>query len=234
MGHKTELRYFQYLKDKSVVIVGPANYLEGECRGKEIDGFDIVVRLNQALPIPNIDDRGKKTNVLYHTLFAKHQVYKDRIYIKQEDLINKGDVSLWRNESVKWLITYEHGLWAKRLQIVKPHIEKMFWTTMSTSFYRFLKFSCGTIPNTGLCAICHMLSADIKSLHVLGFDFHATGAYYMNDDIGNFSSAREMSEQWHDTKIQIEYLYKIWQNDDRLFIDEHLEEVLLKILGDNK
>ena len=41
-----------FLKDKTVVIVGPAPSIIGSNQGKLIDSFDIVIRLNKALPIP--------------------------------------------------------------------------------------------------------------------------------------------------------------------------------------
>jgi len=227
MGKETELKYFNFLKGKNIVIVGPAGYLENEEKGKEIDSFDIVIRLNQAIPINNSKSRGTKTNVLYHTLFSKPLIYKDQKYIKNKDLINGNDVSIWKNQGVKWVVTYEHGLWRKRIRLVKKYLDKMFWITIPSSFCSIIRNDMGTIPNTGVYAILHVLCAEIKSLYVLGFDFHATGAYYCND-IGTFSSMMEMSEQWHDTKMQIDFLYDLWKNENRLSVDYVLEKILLE------
>ena len=57
--------YYHYLKDKSVIIVGPASYLKGTKRGGFIDSFDVVVRCNGFWkpPIEHQEDIGKKTNI---------------------------------------------------------------------------------------------------------------------------------------------------------------------------
>ena len=44
--------YRKYLKDKNVILVAPAAYLIGRNMGEEIDNYDIVVRINNSLPIP--------------------------------------------------------------------------------------------------------------------------------------------------------------------------------------
>ena len=41
-------QYNDFLKGKSVVIVGPASYLEGRGLGEFFDSFDVVVRLNRS------------------------------------------------------------------------------------------------------------------------------------------------------------------------------------------
>ena len=228
MAKKLEEDYFKFLKNKEVILVAPAGYLDDMNKGKEIDSFDLVIRLNQAIPINNIEDRGERTDILYHTLFNRPQMYKEEKFLRKKDLINEQDVSLWKEQEVKWLITYEHGLWKKRTKLVKEYLNKISWTTIPFSLCNLIKKNMNTIPNTGICAIVHLLCADIKSLHITGFDFHTTGAYYFKDN-GNFSSVRELSEQWHNTNFQIKYLREIWLNDNRLIIDDKMKEILSEV-----
>ena len=60
---KIDRKFNHYLKDKSVIIVGPASYLKGTKKGAFIDSFDIVVRCNGFWkpPIEHQEDIGKKT-----------------------------------------------------------------------------------------------------------------------------------------------------------------------------
>ena len=59
--------YYDYLKGKRIIMVGPAPYLEGQGLGKEIDKYDIVVRINHGILLAknNPEDYGSKTDVLY-------------------------------------------------------------------------------------------------------------------------------------------------------------------------
>lgn len=41
---KISSKFNQFVKDKSVIVIGPSPYLKGLGRGKIIDDYDIVVR----------------------------------------------------------------------------------------------------------------------------------------------------------------------------------------------
>jgi hypothetical protein len=60
-------KYYDYLKGKRIIMVGPAPYLEGKKMGKEIDSYDIVVRINHGILLSknNPEDYGSRTDVLY-------------------------------------------------------------------------------------------------------------------------------------------------------------------------
>ena len=67
---KISKNFNDYLKGKSVVIVGPSPYLEGKSKGKFIDSFDVVIRMNKGWKIPptQIKDYGSKTNIRWHCM----------------------------------------------------------------------------------------------------------------------------------------------------------------------
>jgi hypothetical protein len=60
-------QYYDYLKNKRIIMVGPAPYLEGQKLGKEIDSYDVVVRINHGILLSknNPEDYGSRTDVLY-------------------------------------------------------------------------------------------------------------------------------------------------------------------------
>ena len=66
---KIDRKFNHYLRDKSVIIVGPASYLEGTKRGEFIESFDIVVRCNGFWKPPtNLqEDIGKRTTLRWHS-----------------------------------------------------------------------------------------------------------------------------------------------------------------------
>ena len=65
------------VEGKSVAIVGPSQSMDGRGQGKEIDRYDVVVRLSTGalLPHTNPDDFGRKTDVCYVSqAFRRHYV----------------------------------------------------------------------------------------------------------------------------------------------------------------
>ena len=70
--NKNDDEYSKYLKDKKVVVVGPAPSIIGAKGGKDIDSYDVVVRINKAIPIPSklYEDIGSRCDILYNCLNA--------------------------------------------------------------------------------------------------------------------------------------------------------------------
>lgn len=65
----------QGVADKTVAIVGRAASLGGSGNGAAIDGCDVVVRVNWALPLVGEPaDIGSRTDVLYHCVSCNKQV----------------------------------------------------------------------------------------------------------------------------------------------------------------
>lgn len=60
-------QFYDYVRGKRIIMVGPAPYLEGQKMGKEIDSYDIVVRINHGILLSknNPEDYGSRTDVLY-------------------------------------------------------------------------------------------------------------------------------------------------------------------------
>lgn len=69
--HPVDKRFREYLRGKSVAVVGPAP--TGSADGAEIDGFDVVVRMNWRGPVslPEAAEFGRKTHV---ALYNAHTV----------------------------------------------------------------------------------------------------------------------------------------------------------------
>ena len=68
--NKYDKLFIEYITGKCIALVGPAQSIIGTGKGSIIDQFDLVVRLNKSIPLPdNIkNDIGSKTDILYNSL----------------------------------------------------------------------------------------------------------------------------------------------------------------------
>lgn len=220
-GRFSEQEYLSSLVGKKVIVVGPAGYLEGKGLGKWIDSFDIVVRINHAIPILNTEDYGSRTDILYHIL--SHRGVEDQ----HKRLVVREEIEEWKTAGLKWLIS-SHGPLSKRVEDMGPVIDGAFpWACVHDRFAERIKKQIGSkSPNTGLTAILHLLSSRIKSLHVVGFDFYASGVYKGYGDLKEGEDAIKINERWHDVPAQLIFFRRIILRDCRVHIDNHLQAVL--------
>jgi hypothetical protein len=220
-GRYSETEYKDWLSNKRVIIVGPAGYLRGQNKGKWIDSFDVVVRVNHAIPILFPEDYGTRTDVLYHIFSHRNIEYAGK------KLIDIEEIDEWVNAGVKWLVS-RHGTNSKRFKQVAPLIDsKLPWCCIHHSFTGKIDNAISSrSPNTGVVAIMHLLSSGIKSLTITGFDLYQSGVYQGYGDISENEDAREVNDRWHDIESQITYLKKIVIRDKRIHIDTQFEEVL--------
>lgn len=220
-GRYSEQEYLSEMAGKKVIIVGPAGYLEGRAKGNWIDSFDVVVRINHAIPILNTKDYGSRTDVLYHIL--SHRGAEDQ----HKKLVVREEIEEWQESGLKWLVS-SHGPLSDRIKIMGPIIDGAFpWTCVHDRFAARVKKQIGKkSPNTGITAILHLLSSNLRSLHITGFDFYSSGVYDGYGDLKEGEDAAEINERWHSIPEQKTFLKKIIQRDNRVVIDSHLQGVL--------
>lgn len=220
-GRRSETEFFDFIRYKRVIIVGPAGYMVGSGLGEWIDSFDVVVRVNHAIPIAYPEDYGTRTDVLYHVL--SHRLPKDTM----KTCIEPEEVDAWVEADVKWLVSRRAAM-SKRIREVGPFLrDKLSWCCMNPAFYakarREIKEKS---PNTGIAAIMHMLSGNVRSLNVVGFDLYTTGVYKGYGDVSDGEDAAKVNDKWHSKDAQLEYLKSLVARDPRLKIDDHLKGVL--------
>lgn len=187
-GYRTKEDYFNFIKNKNVILVGPANYLQDMGLGKAIDEYDLVVRMNRSYPVSEEYDLGSRTDILY---------ISPRTWRKRNETIING----WRD--ISWIVAQKRpaGIFEDVINVVEDivafsHIEQT----------GYLKNEIGTVPNIGVVATWHILTGGAKSLHVVGCDFHQTEyhpAYsgYLNNPYGTPHNNR-----MHDIPMQLKFL----------------------------
>ncbi len=213
------MEYFDYLRDKSVVLVGPAAYLTGLNRGGEIDDYDIVVRMNNWVYVPESDkkDLGSRTDVLYHRLAS--------VGFPKAD-----DIKLWEDINIQWVVTKSQGTDTRSKKFKQLIDGKKFKWTNAEQTFNALKKQINRAPNMAVVAMVHLFEAPIKSLMVMGCDFYATGYCLGYKDLTpeEIEKMREKNRygKVHDMASQIEFLNKIKKTEPRLVMDDVLEEIL--------
>jgi len=191
-------------EDKKVIIVGPARYLVGENKGKYIDSFDIVVRMNYSVPVIDKKNYGSKTDILYTYFTPESNFY-----------INKNTIKNWTDAGVKKIYSVDtRNVEKYKMNRLK---ENLNWETLSS---RFINFVCDNVagrPNTGTIAIFHLLEElKVKSLNVIGFDYYNTKYY------DGYYSKHIKQGNWHDYDTQLIALDKLSIKNDRLILDNRL------------
>lgn len=212
-----ESEYLDELVGKNVVIVGPAGYMVGQGLGEYIDSFDVIVRVNHALPIALPEDYGSRTTVLYHILSRRNHNADGKLTVTQEE------VESWDCE---WVVS-RHESRSSRIRAVGPFLQGRKWTAMDHEFFFKVRKEVGRLaPNTGVSAIAHLLQSQLKSLHVLGFDFYRSGVYKGYGDIREGERADKVNERWHDAEAQLHFLKVLQRRDNRLIFDSVLKGII--------
>lgn len=222
-GRLSEAEYLRSLTAKKVIIVGPAGYLKDSNLGEYIDSFDVVVRINHALPIMYPEDYGQRTDILYHILSRRNMELGTR-----KKLIEQSEIDYWVKCNLKWLVA-SHSHMSERIKVISPMINNALnWCCIHHRFSEKVKSAIGRkAPNTGTLAIVHLLTSRLHSLNVVGFDFYSSGVYKGYGDLADGENAAEVNTKWHDIDSQKEYFKKIIiRNQSRLFIDEVLRKAL--------
>jgi pyruvyltransferase len=202
-----------FLKNKSVILVGPAAYLQGKSLGKWIDGFDVVVRINYSILNTNYADYGDRTDVIYNYLaddpHGKVNVADDRI------------INATIKNKVKYVVTtfsksYELNAYKRKIKNKVKHIvlDRKYFDTISKKVNK--------APNTGTVAIDHLLGSKAKSINVVGFD------YYDGKHCKDYLNKKGNNDNVHDNFSQLMFIDYLASNNSRLILDDRLKTVIAK------
>ncbi|MEN9359820.1 MAG: hypothetical protein RL095_1355 [Verrucomicrobiota bacterium] len=219
----------RFLVGKSVVVIGPAPHLLDQAGGKDLDAFDVVVRLNKSFPIQERwqEFLGRRTNLYYHCMNQKEE-HGGRI-----DFAALGDagVPFLRTPYPAQIDAFAEDAETLLAQAQASHCTATL-SFMEADFYFLFAGLLGTRPNTGIVAIADILRFPVKSLHVTGFTFFQTGYIKGYRQAGqhaagmNFVSLGDKADAWtshdwknHNHECQKQLVRMLLQNDSRLSLD---------------
>jgi hypothetical protein len=219
--------YGSYLKGKRVAIIGPAPSILNSKQAEELDKFDVIVRLNKALPVPTElrPDIGSRTDVLYNCMNPSPEC---------GGII---DIDLLHRERVKYLIApyapykdhrYKGDVYAFAKRNLQHKTPVNFCHISPTYFARLMEII--KLPNTGVNAILDILQHDIKELYITGLTFFKGG--YIKQYRGYSESqvlARMAKYNLHDQDRQLHYMKKILAFNPRVKMDKALTDIIYAI-----
>ena len=224
-------KYYDYLKGKSVAIIGPAAYLTQLKTGPDRDSFDVVVRINRGTELTNLyaESIGTRTDILYNCL------------IKSPD--NGGDLDTVKFQSagVEWISTIPNSdingfsrsnrlhKMVSRFTVFKLK-RKFNFHIMDFRDYSKINKRVDCRANTGFAAIFDLLNHDISKLYITGYSFYLDSfmsGYKKGCDRDEEEFARQchISER-HKQKPQWQYLKSLRQADPRIEVDPVLNQIL--------
>lgn len=216
------LKYSDYLRDKKVCIVAPGGYLKDKNNGLNIDSYDVVVRLNTALPIKETmySILGTKTHILYNCLNKQ---------------AHNGGIIDFDNFKLDWISCPYPDIKPFKGDIKNFHSEnnnKFNFHIIDKIYYLNLEREMGTRPNTGIGAILDLLIFPLKELYITGFTFLLDSGYL--EEYKSYLNTQEklnkyMETNCHDRIKQVNYLKPKLLKDSRIKMDQELIDILNKL-----
>ena len=226
-----DTKYKEYLKGKSVALVGPAEYLTNLDTGSYIDSFDIVVRINRGMEVIETYSKsiGKRTDILYNCLIESPD-NGGIINIRNLSVNNVAWIATIPGSDVNGVCTSDklHKMvkWFTVFKIKR----KFSYHIMDYQNYTQLNKKINSRANTGFAAIFDLLDHDVCKLYITGFSF------YLDDFINGYKegcsrSEKEFAKQCfaskrHQQVPQWDLLKKTLCYDKRIEVDPVLEKIL--------
>lgn len=184
----------EFLKNKTVAIVGPANSLFDEEKGDYIDRFDIVVRINNSINNLNFElyqkYSGKKTTILFHGLDESPKVGCGKV-----------TPTFWKKMGVEFVF---YPLNEKKIE---GNLENYFYMNsrhlpimqINKVFYQEIVHSLNNYrPSTGFAALYIILQAQFKELYITGFTFFKTPHIKgYREEVENHNEAIELIKKFN-------------------------------------
>jgi len=218
---KRKKKYSEFLDNKRVVLVGPSGHLKGSNRGKLIDAYDVVVKMNVGYVVPDklINDYGRRLDVYYCSVST--------YFFRNNRLFNCFD----RNKNIIWMIgTGLHRGNLAKVRDIKGSEGTQF-LNVDQKIYKKAASDLRKGPSTGIIVIMDLLQYNIKKLYITGITFFDQKylkrrkkyyySQYCNRSVGNYPI------MVHDTKRELRLFKKLYSSDKRIKCDKMLRKILL-------
>lgn len=189
--------YYDYINNKTVAIVGPAPTIDGTKQADYINSFDVVVRLNRAIPILNQEDTGDRCDVLYHCGLTDDN---------RGGKIPKFDLK-WFCLAHNFASKQTNNVGAKYIEVGKQALSLGYsFHVPPLGIYSEIDHYCGR-PNIGTVAIYDILAHNPKHLYITGL---TVGSGYSNKYKTDVSLTEKLeADSYHDFELQRLFLKSV-------------------------
>lgn len=229
---------------KHVQIVGPAPYLIGQKKGKQLDSADVVVRLNEIIPLKHLrEDYGNRTDVLFCNfgtpwmpgIKRSIEVEDREEHYKKLKLVVASAIKADHSETnfLSWPDDHISNV-PKNFKKINKYNLPFYW--IGVKDYKKLYYDIGVEFNTGTAAIAMLMQYPIKKLSLAGLTFFYGGSTYKelfhdghmdSIDIKGRKFGFSGGHGSYAHMKQIEYFKNLYKNSgDTILIDNKLKEIL--------
>ncbi len=214
--------------NKRVAVVGPADSAFDRENGKNIDGYDYVIRINKALVTWNRDSEkylGTRTDILFHNF--------------HENMDSGGggplDLKLFKNAGVTYLIQprFDRSGWRTMLNYFKKYLNTRDTIYVLPFFYykRIKDMFDEYHPTKGFCALYATLTSPCKEVFITGFTFFKTPyAKGYRDTISDTLATRKhiQDQGLHDIEMEYQNFLRLLKTTacQHIRIDQRLHQIL--------
>ena len=201
-----EAEFAEYIKGKTVAVVGNGPQQIGKCTGSEIDSADIVVRFNTFDLTKHTEDYGTRTDVWVNGWAGN---YNDSKYF---DIAQNCKYVIWRGSPIgrkKEIALINFFKKCSQLNIAI----KLFPNKKLEKCRFQQEFANKWSPTLGFVMLWYLKTCmQPKSLKVYGFSF-LDKSLTQNDleKIPHFYHANETDARVHNMNIEVEFLRKLFK-----------------------
>ena len=237
--------FYEYLRGKRVVVVGPSKGSSCVRQGSHIDSFDVVIRIKDTYVKP--EERvflGTRTDVCYTTNPLENSVVTQR----NNTFTHPTDEKQYRPTKLD-VTRYEHIAWVVSAY---PSEERFMDKNTFVRFKQSVKRSgvhtkvCMCPPNkyfevkslvnrpfSGFSMLLDVAGSLCSELHVVGMDFYRSGyrASHINgmytDKTIRYAATTDDGNEGHRPDLMYKYFkYQMMKNDKRITVDDSLRSFL--------
>lgn len=251
---KTDPKLVEYLRDKRVAVVGPAPYLAGLGKGKLIDSYDIVVRVQTENSNP--DDFGSRTDIIQSCLNANYGP-KVASYLEKTPKQDRPKFIICHDTvaretypgSDQWNSPIdEYNDYLKHYGVPLAHCRQdeetwdrwaLYWEIYPKAHIELVENSIYTYYsenfNSGYGSLNHLLSCPLKELAVFGFTFYNFGVVRNIKDKYNSGYIKSSGTDGtylgadkvlHDQLSQMMHCINVLEKDPRFVLDSDIKSQL--------
>ena len=217
-----ENNYFRsYLKNKKVIIVGPADYVN---EGEFIDNYDVIVRVNRGHNMIDSPIKyGSRTDILYHCI-NEH---------------NEAGGKIPNDNNIKFIkfVFPEKTIYGGGDLIKNVDIKYNYRVVDQEKYLDFEK-KIKTRPNAGTTAIWDILNYDIDELYIKGFTLFTTNyskdyretAWGEKNNTGK-AALDAMKKSGNHNQVNIAKYYLEIINHPKVKYDQEFKESIINTLN---
>jgi hypothetical protein len=194
-------RLMSIVKNKTIAIIGPAQYLENIEQGTKIDSYDVIIRFNSSISIPtDMNSKiGSRTDIWIYNF--KNSEILENLPDKLPQLI----FCPYPKETINNANNMKN-------------LPEIPLECIENDFYQQLLMALKFEPNSFLLVLLILLRQNIKSIYVSGFSFMYDG-YYDGRQISEASVSNALITNKDNKTGAISVVKKIYNSNEKLFLD---------------